>query len=374
MAGGSAAKAVRHRATERGRSTSPSPHDALAISPTRRASKMPRLNSPAERLSSSPQRFDIEGGGRISRARDAEAVREKRSSQTSPDRTTGETPPRDAKHAARRPLPDDDDAGADEDRNAGSDSDACTNYGDRVGGEEARRPEEKEKSPPRAPSSGDRRATPPRPTTSGWTASMDASPGPPCDLPIEYWTRSEACTERKRAHVEAIDREGGYWGMEDHIERTVFAAADADVVLEPNMFPYDVPPGISHWTLWSREPMSEREIVRWTKAHLAEAKPSVTSWNYDLNDNNSVDVPHYHVFLYEEERATAEEERENLERECREPGETEKRADGRARVGEATDSRPPEDRASTRTPPLLEEGELCELARERPRKKARTDA
>ena len=108
--------------------------------------------------------------------------------------------------------------------------------------------------------------------------------------------------------------------MEDHIERTVFAAADADVVLEPNMFPYDVPPGISHWTLWSREPMSEREIVRWTKAHLAEAKPSVTSWNYDLNDNNSVDVPHYHVFLYEEERATAEEERENLERECREPG------------------------------------------------------
>ena len=299
MAGGSAAKAVRHRATERGRSTSPSPRDARAISPTRRASKMPRLNSPAERLSSSPQRFDIEGGGRISRARDAEAVREKRSSQTSPDRTTGETPPRDAKHAARRPLPDDDDAGADEDRNAGSDSDACTNYGDRVGGEEARRPEEKEKSPPRVPSSGDRRATPPRPTTSGWTASMDASPGPPCDLPIEYWTRSEACTERKRAHVEAIDREGGYWGMEDHIERTVFAAADADVVLEPNMFPYDVPPGISHWTLWSREPMSEREIVRWTKAHLAEAKPSVTSWNYDLNDNNSVDVPHYHVFLYE---------------------------------------------------------------------------
>ena len=36
MADGSAAKAVRHRATERGRSTSPSPRDARAISPTRR--------------------------------------------------------------------------------------------------------------------------------------------------------------------------------------------------------------------------------------------------------------------------------------------------------------------------------------------------
>ena len=130
--------------------------------------------------------------------------------------------------------------------------------------------------------------------------------------------RSEACTERKRRHVEAIDARGGYWGMEEHIERTVFggcaddddvnSSAGApetkpskklDVALEPNMFPYECPPGVTHWTLWSRREMSPAQIVRWTKTWLRTHKPNVTKWNFDMNDNNSVDVPHYHVFLFE---------------------------------------------------------------------------
>ena len=206
------------------------------------------------------------------------------------DRTTGETPPRDAKHAARRPLPDDDDAGADEDRNAGSDSDACTNYGDRVGGEEARRPEEKEKSTPRVPSSGDRRATPPRPATSGWTASKDASPGPPCDLPIEYWTRSEACTERARARRGdrprgrvlghgGSHREDGLCrrrrGRRPRTEHVPVRRPARDLALD---------------AVVPRADERTRDRAVDESADLAEAKPSVTSWNYDLNDNNSVDA------------------------------------------------------------------------------------
>ena len=140
--------------------------------------------------------------------------------------------------------------------------------------------------------------------------------------------RSEACTERKRRHVEAIDARGGYWGMEEHIERTVFGGCDAaddddtssagtitpetkpskkkklDVALEPNMFPYECPPGVTHWTLWSRREMSPAQIVRWTKTWLRAHKPNVTKWNFDMNDNNSVDVPHYHVFLFEPPRGS----------------------------------------------------------------------
>ena len=148
--------------------------------------------------------------------------------------------------------------------------------------------------------------------------ATEGTPGPPCVLRLEYWMRSEACTERKRRHVEAIDARGGYWGMEEHIERTVFGGcADdddvnssagtpetkpskkLDVALEPNMFPYECPPGVTHWTLWSRREMSPAQIVRWTKTWLRTHKPNVTKWNFDMNDNNSVDVPHYHVFLFE---------------------------------------------------------------------------
>jgi hypothetical protein len=155
--------------------------------------------------------------------------------------------------------------------------------------------------------------------------AADPAPGPPCTLRLEYWMRSEECTERKRAHIAAIDAEGGYWGMEDHIERTVFGVGggggddgrgpSTDVALERNMFPYECPPGISHWTLWSKREMRARDIVAWCKPWLAANVPGCVEWNYDMNDNNSVDVPHYHVFVKEkeEEEAAASEGRDEGE-------------------------------------------------------------
>ena len=156
--------------------------------------------------------------------------------------------------------------------------------------------------------------------------ATEGTAGPPCVLRLEYWMRSEACTARKRAHVAAIDASGGYWGMEDHIERTVFRRVDArggetsvDVALEPNMFPYECPPGVTHWTLWSREEMSPAQICAWTKTWLRENAPGVTKWNFDMNDNNSVDVPHYHVFLFEPPGESAPGKKED--------GDAEKRAE-----------------------------------------------
>ena len=110
--------------------------------------------------------------------------------------------------------------------------------------------------------------------------------------------RSEEMTAKKREHVAKLDELGGYYGVEDHIEKTVFGNnPGVNVVLEENMFPYDCPPGVSHWTLWSREDMKGEEIQEWVSEYLRKHRKDVVEWNYDMNDNCSVDVPHYHVFL-----------------------------------------------------------------------------
>lgn len=124
-----------------------------------------------------------------------------------------------------------------------------------------------------------------------------------CTLRLEYWMRSEEMTAKKREHVAKLDELGGYYGVEDHIEKTVFGNdPEVNVVLEENMFPYDCPPGVSHWTLWSREDMKGEEIQEWVSEYLRKHRKDVVEWNYDMNDNCSVDVPHYHVFLRVEDK------------------------------------------------------------------------
>lgn len=126
---------------------------------------------------------------------------------------------------------------------------------------------------------------------------------PKCTLRLEYWMRSEEMTAKKREHVAKLDELGGYYGVEDHIEKTVFGNdPEVNVVLEENMFPYDCPPGVSHWTLWSREDMKGEEIQEWVSEYLRKHRKDVVEWNYDMNDNCSVDVPHYHVFLRVEDK------------------------------------------------------------------------
>ena len=125
-----------------------------------------------------------------------------------------------------------------------------------------------------------------------------AAAAPQCTLRLEYWMRSEEMTVKKREHVAKLDERGGYYGVEDHIEKTVFQNdPNVKVILEENMFPYECPPGVSHWTLWSREDMTGEEIQNWVHEYLMKHRKDVVEWNYDMNDNCSVDVPHYHVFL-----------------------------------------------------------------------------
>ena len=148
---------------------------------------------------------------------------------------------------------------------------------------------------------------------------------PPATLAIERWTRDEATTRRKRDHMDALDARGGFYGVEAEIERAVLA--NADVAIEVNAFPYATPRGVTHMTVWSRREMREMEVVAWTSRWLRENAPRVDSWNFDANENTSVDVPHYHVFTHE----PVEEVEEEVEEEEAVEEEEEARAAKRAR-------------------------------------------
>ncbi|KAK1929960.1 hypothetical protein P3T76_014457 [Phytophthora citrophthora] len=70
-----------------------------------------------------------------------------------------------------------------------------------------------------------------------------------------------------------------------------------ETVLEPNMFPYDTPEGIEHWTLWSRYELDDADVEEFVCGWLKENAPQVISWNYDENLSRSIEVFHVHVYL-----------------------------------------------------------------------------
>lgn len=86
------------------------------------------------------------------------------------------------------------------------------------------------------------------------------------------------------------------------IEETVFTCpftgARRDIVLEKNMFPYDVPTDVEHWTLWSRADLSDAEMEEFVQAWAAEHHPHVVEWECDNNEGErSIDWFHVHVFF-----------------------------------------------------------------------------
>ena len=118
---------------------------------------------------------------------------------------------------------------------------------------------------------------------------------PPCTLTVDYWKRSEETQLRKDAHVDAIDEAAT--SREDLILQTTLA--HVDVALERNMFPYDCPRGIEHWTLWSREELTHIEICSFVEGWSAspDCPRQVAEWNYEENKHRSFDVPHVHCFF-----------------------------------------------------------------------------
>ncbi|KAH7479985.1 uncharacterized protein KRP23_6768 [Phytophthora ramorum] len=117
--------------------------------------------------------------------------------------------------------------------------------------------------------------------------------GLPKTLALEYWARTDECLERKWAHMDMVDR------LFDSREGLILATTlgSKETALEPNMFPYDTPEGVEHWTLWSRHEMDDAEIQEYVRGWLCENAPRMESWNYDENLSRSIDIFHVHVYF-----------------------------------------------------------------------------
>ncbi|KAG6577932.1 N-5'phosphoribosyl anthranilate isomerase/indole-3-glycerol phosphate synthase [Phytophthora cinnamomi] len=131
-------------------------------------------------------------------------------------------------------------------------------------------------------------STPPSPSR-----SAKRREGPARTLVLQYWGRTDECLERKWAHMDMVDEL--FESREELILATTLS--DTEVALEPNMFPYNTPGGIEHWTLWSRHEMDSAEIEKFVGGWLRENAPHVESWNYDENASRSIDIFHVHVYL-----------------------------------------------------------------------------
>lgn len=77
-----------------------------------------------------------------------------------------------------------------------------------------------------------------------------------------------------------------------------FTGVQRDTLLERNMFPYDVPTDVEHWTLWSRKDLSESEMEEFVTMWAAENHPHAVEWECDNNEGDrSIDWYHVHVFF-----------------------------------------------------------------------------
>lgn len=102
--------------------------------------------------------------------------------------------------------------------------------------------------------------------------------------------------DKKLNHMDDLDDDPRYSSREDFILATVLAGKEYHI--EPNMFPYSCPPGIEHFTLWSRRDLTESQVEDLVESWLVQNMPHCCAWGYDSNDGaRSFDVFHVHVYF-----------------------------------------------------------------------------
>ncbi|KAE8989019.1 hypothetical protein PR003_g22234 [Phytophthora rubi] len=124
-------------------------------------------------------------------------------------------------------------------------------------------------------------------------------------LYIEYWSRTDECKERKWDHLDEIAEK--YGTAEEHIFATTLKGRSA--LLEPNMFPYDTPAGIEHWTLWHVKDLNHEQVKQYVENWIDANAPHVQRWNYDDNPERSIDIFHVHVYFQVAEGLTVLQDR-----------------------------------------------------------------
>jgi len=121
---------------------------------------------------------------------------------------------------------------------------------------------------------------------------------------MAYWERSPGCREAKLDHMEKMDHFCG-----DEREYLILQTTlwNRFYTLERNMFPYDTPVGIEHWTLWCREEMSPQEVCDYVNKWLYKHMPHVRRWNYDDNSGDrSIELFHVHVYIETDPHRTSD--------------------------------------------------------------------
>eukprot|EP00930_Biecheleria_cincta_P098741 TRINITY_DN90394_c0_g1_i1.p1 TRINITY_DN90394_c0_g1~~TRINITY_DN90394_c0_g1_i1.p1 ORF type:complete len:510 (-),score=76.37 TRINITY_DN90394_c0_g1_i1:112-1641(-) len=113
---------------------------------------------------------------------------------------------------------------------------------------------------------------------------------------IGPWKRNDEVLRKKNIRLKWID--DTYKGNR---ERFVLeeVLAGREIYLENNMFPYHLPPGMEHWTIWSRHFMDHDELCEYIESWLDARMPhNVVAWNYDDNmGNRTIDIWHVHVYF-----------------------------------------------------------------------------
>ncbi|CAE7326980.1 unnamed protein product, partial [Symbiodinium sp. CCMP2456] len=110
------------------------------------------------------------------------------------------------------------------------------------------------------------------------------------------WKRDDTVTRRKNARLAYLDRR--YKGdREYYVDKYVLGSRD--VLLERNRFPYQLPPGAEHWTIWCRHEMGHEELCNYVEAWLDAREPHhVVSWNYDDNrGRRTINIWHVHIYF-----------------------------------------------------------------------------
>merc|ERR1712192_24106 len=115
-------------------------------------------------------------------------------------------------------------------------------------------------------------------------------------LRIAQWKRDDEVMREKNKRLDWMDRV--YKGnRERFVLETVLVKRD--IVLEPNRYPYQLPPDLEHWTIWSKKNMDHDELCSYIEDWLKAREPNnVLEWNYDDNrGRRTIDIWHVHIYF-----------------------------------------------------------------------------
>lgn len=113
---------------------------------------------------------------------------------------------------------------------------------------------------------------------------------------IGPWKRNDSVARRKNARLSWMDRT-----FRGERERFVneHVLQGRDVLVEPNAYPYFMPPDIDHWTIWARRAMDHAELCEYIEGWLNARQPhNIIAWNYDDNrGRRTIDIWHVHIYF-----------------------------------------------------------------------------